>query len=115
MAKKAGKRDEGREGIAHRFAEFETRFPEVSKAYEALGEAAHSAGPLTARERRLVKIAIAVGGRLEGAVRSQARRATREGIDRAALDQVAVLSIPTSGLPTAVASLSWIRAALGEE
>jgi len=113
MAKKAagGKRVDAK---ARSFVDFDKRFPEVSEAYEALGEATHAAGPLTVRERRLVKLAIAVGGRLEGAVRSHARRATREGIERAALDQVAVLAVSTSGLPTAVATLSWIDAALGK-
>jgi len=94
------------------FADFVRRFPSVSAAYERLGAAAHGAGPLTPRERRLVKLALAVGGRLEGAVRAQARRGHREGVDRKALDQVAVLAVPTLGLPTTVAALRWIAASL---
>ena len=112
MAKKASRK--GAEGVARGYADFDDRFPEVAKAYEALGEAIHAAGPLTVRERRLVKLAIAVGGRLEGAVRAHARRAVREGVERAALDQVAVLAVSTSGLPTTVAALSWIDRALLE-
>ncbi len=101
-------------GPAPGYREFDLRFPEVAEAYERLGETIHAAGPLTPRERRLVKLAIAVGGRLEGAVRSHARRALREGVERAAVDQVAVLAVSTSGLPSAVAALSWIRSALQE-
>ena len=112
MPRKGEKRDGDRTGWAPGFADFDGRFPAVSKAYEALGESVHGAGPLTDRERRLVKLALAVGGRLEGAVRSHARRCAREGIERAALDHVAVLAVPTCGLPTAVAALRWIDRAL---
>jgi alkylhydroperoxidase/carboxymuconolactone decarboxylase family protein YurZ len=37
------------------------------------------------------------------------RRGLEEGIDPAALRQVAMLAIPTSGLPAAVAALTWIE------
>ncbi len=96
------------------FVDFGDRYPEVSDAYERLGQAVHGAGPLTPRERRLVKLAIAIGGRLEGAVRSHARRGLREGVEREALDQVAVLAVTTVGLPTTVAALRWIHSALEE-
>lgn len=59
--------------------------PNVMTAYEALADATHAAGPLTDRERRLVKIAIAIGAQAEGAVRSHARKARAEGIEEAAL------------------------------
>jgi len=94
------------------FVDFQERFPSVADAYERLGERCHAAGPLTPRERRLVKLAIGVGGRLEGAVRSHARRASRDGIERAALDQVALLAMTTAGLPTTVAALTWIEGAI---
>jgi alkylhydroperoxidase/carboxymuconolactone decarboxylase family protein YurZ len=111
-AKKRGRASAKGSGPAARFVDFDERFPAASRAYEALGEAIHAAGPLTVRERRLVKLAIAVGGRLEGAVKAHARRAARERIERAALDQVAVLAVTTVGLPTTVAALTWIEHAL---
>jgi len=39
-------------------------FPEVWNAYAQLGEACAEAGPLNARTRRLVKLALAIGDRL---------------------------------------------------
>ena len=51
MARKAGTK--GGERLAAGFADFDGRFPAVSRAYEALGEAVHAAGPLTDRERRI--------------------------------------------------------------
>lgn len=83
--------------------------PDIWNAYAALGEACASAGPLTERERRLVKLALAIGAGSEGAVHSHARRGVAEGIDAAALRQVALLAIGTLGLPGAVAASTWIE------
>ncbi len=44
-------------------------FPEIASAYDALAAATQQAGPLTERERQLVKLALAVGAGLEGATR----------------------------------------------
>ena len=44
--------------------------PDVWDAYNKLGQVAAEAGPLDEKAERLVKLAIAVGGGLEGAVRS---------------------------------------------
>jgi alkylhydroperoxidase/carboxymuconolactone decarboxylase family protein YurZ len=82
--------------------------PEIWRAYSALGRAAAEAGPLSPRERRLVKLALAIGAGSEGAVHSHTRRALDDGLERAALDQVALLAIGPLGLPRAVAARSWI-------
>ena len=55
-----------------RFAELN---PAVSTAYESLGEACAQAGPLDDKTRELIKLALAVGERLEGGVHSHVRRA----------------------------------------
>ncbi|MGD1887201.1 MAG: carboxymuconolactone decarboxylase family protein [Cohaesibacteraceae bacterium] len=83
--------------------------PDVWSAYAALGEATSKAGPLTDREKRLVKLALAVGTGSEGAVHSHTRRAKSEGIEDAALEQVSLLAIGTCGLPQAVAAKTWIE------
>lgn len=84
-------------------------YPDVWAAYADLGEATSKAGPLTDRERRLVKLALAVGIGSEGAVHSHTRRAKAEGIEDAALQQVALLAIGACGLPRAVAAKTWIE------
>jgi alkylhydroperoxidase/carboxymuconolactone decarboxylase family protein YurZ len=84
-------------------------YPDVWDAFAALGAACAAAGPLDERTRRLVKLALAVGARSEGAVHSHTRRAVAEGVAPEALKQVALLSIPTLGLPQAVAALTWIE------
>jgi alkylhydroperoxidase/carboxymuconolactone decarboxylase family protein YurZ len=84
-------------------------YPAVWSAYEALGEAVAEAGPLDARMRRLVKLALAVGVASEGAVHSHARRALQEGLTKPELKQVALLAIGTVGFPQAVKGLTWIE------
>ena len=43
------------------YQHFSSRFPVVKEAFDSLGAAEHDAGPLDERERRLVKLGIAVG------------------------------------------------------
>ena len=52
-------------GAAGELAE---QHPDLWSAYAALGKACAEAGPLSDRERRLVKLALAVGAASEGAV-----------------------------------------------
>ena len=82
---------------------------DIWDAYNQLGKAAGEAGPLDEKTERLVKLAIAVGGGLEGAVRSHTRRGITSGLSSAELQHVALLAITTVGWPSAIAALSWIR------
>ncbi len=88
---------------------FAAQFPETWSAYEALGKACTESGPLDARSRRLIKLALSIGARSEGAVHSHARQALEEGLSAAELRQVAALSITSLGFPAAMAGLSWIN------
>ncbi|MDX1743535.1 MAG: carboxymuconolactone decarboxylase family protein [Ruegeria sp.] len=83
--------------------------PEIWSAYSALGKATAECGPLTDREKRLVKLALAIGAGSEGAVHSHTRRAKSEGIEDSAIMQVAMLAIGPLGLPRAVAAKTWIE------
>jgi alkylhydroperoxidase/carboxymuconolactone decarboxylase family protein YurZ len=56
-----------------------------------------------------VKLALAVGALLEGAVHSHTRRALTDGLAPEELKQVALLAIPTLGFPQGVKSLTWIE------
>jgi len=94
--------------IPKRYSQFKEDFPEVIAAYEALGDAVHSAGPLDDKTRALIKLAISTGARLEGAVHSHARKALKVGATKEEMQQVAVLALPTIGLPGMMAAFSWI-------
>ena len=84
------------------------QYPQVWDAYNNLGRAVADAGPLDAKTERLVKLAIAVGASLEGAVRSHTRRGLAAELTKEEMKHVALLGITTVGWPTAVAGLSWI-------
>jgi 4-carboxymuconolactone decarboxylase len=94
--------------IPKRFQKFTEDYPEVAKAYEALGDAVHAAGPLDSKSRALIKLAISIGARLEGAVHSHVRKALEAGCTPEEIRQVALLAIPTIGLPPSMAGLTWI-------
>jgi len=84
-------------------------YPDIWQAYAALGKATADCGPLTDREKRLVKLALSIGAGSEGAVHSHTRRARADGIEPDALLQVALLAIGPLGLPRAVAAKTWIE------
>jgi alkylhydroperoxidase/carboxymuconolactone decarboxylase family protein YurZ len=84
------------------------RFPEIWESYATLGERCAEAGPLDARMRHLVKIALAAGAGSEGAVHSHVRRGLAEGLTKKEIRHVALLAIPTLGLPGAVRTMTWM-------
>jgi alkylhydroperoxidase/carboxymuconolactone decarboxylase family protein YurZ len=90
-------------------AEIARDFPEVWGAYANLGKACAAAGPITGKELRLIKLALAIGASSEGAVHSHTRRAIAAGVSEKEIKQVALLAIPTLGFPHAVRVLSWIE------
>lgn len=94
--------------IPKRFKKFTKDYHEVASAYETLGDAVHAAGPLDPRTRALIKLSISIGARLEGAVHSHVRKALNAGVKPDELRHAALLSLPTIGLPSMMAALSWI-------
>jgi 4-carboxymuconolactone decarboxylase len=94
--------------IPKKFKKFTEDYPVIAEAYENLGNAVHNAGPLDDKTRALIKIAISTGARLEGAVHSHVRKAVKAGVTREEMHHAALLSLPTIGLPSMMAALSWI-------
>ena len=90
------------------FAEFSARFPKVAEAWGLLGEAGRE-GPLDEKTCRLVKLAVSIGARSEGATHSAVRKALAAGVKPDELQQVIALAASTLGLPGAVAAYSWVK------
>jgi AhpD family alkylhydroperoxidase len=90
------------------FRDFSRAHADVVSAYEALGRACAEAGPLDAKTRELIKLGMAIGGRLEGAVHAHARRALAAGATPAEVQHVVTLAIPTVGFPTTIAAFTWV-------
>jgi len=93
---------------------FESKYPEVWKAFAALGEACHETGPLDEKARRVVKLGIAVAARHQGAVHSATRQALNAGLSSEEIFQVAILSITTIGWPAAYAAMTWINEVIAD-
>jgi alkylhydroperoxidase/carboxymuconolactone decarboxylase family protein YurZ len=85
------------------------QYPDVFKAYEDLGDACRKSGPLDPKTAALVKLAIAVGTRHEGAVHSHTRRSLEAGASLAECRHVVLLSLTTIGFPSMMAALSWVE------
>lgn len=96
-------------GLPAAAGEVAKAYPEIWRAYAALGAACAQAGPVEGQALRLVKLALAIGAGSEGGVHSHCRRAIEEGVPPEALRQVALLAIPTLGFPRAVAALTWVE------
>lgn len=101
--------------LPKRYRRFFEDYPEVGQAYEAFGDAVGKAGPLDERTRCLVKLAISIGARMEGAAKSHAHKAIQAGISPEEIRQVAVMAAPTIGFPNMMAGLTWVDHVLSEE
>ena len=91
-----------------RFQHFTINHPRVAKAYAKLGDAVHADGPLDEKTRALVKIGISTGRGLEGAVHSHVHKALGVGVTSEEIRHAVLLSLPTIGLPSMMAALSWV-------
>jgi len=89
------------------YRRFGDAHPRVIQAYEALGDATLGDGPLDRRTAELVKIGIAVGARLEGAVHAHVRRAREAGASAEDIRHAIRLATTTVGFPTMMSALSW--------
>jgi 4-carboxymuconolactone decarboxylase len=96
-----------------RYLEFQKKFPSVYQAYDSLGAATASAGPLEGKTRALVKLAIAIGGQMEGAVHSHTRRAVEAGCTPEEIRHAVLLSTTTMGFPSMMKTLSWVEDIIG--
>ncbi len=97
------------------FLEMKEQQPELMEAYDALGKAARTAGPLDERTVALIKLAISIGAGLEGASHSSVRKARSAGCSDDEIRQVALLSVTTMGFPSMMRARAWIEDVLAKE
>jgi len=97
------------------YQRFQEDFPPIWEAFDNLAKKCHQAGPLEAKVRRLVKLGIAIGAGLEGAVHSHTRRALAEGIAPQEIRHAVLLAMTTVGFPRTMAALSWVNDLLESE
>ena len=91
------------------FRKFVEIYPECGMTYEALALASREAAGFAEKDAELLKLALAMGSRLEGAVHSHARRALEAGATAAEVRGVALLGLTTLGFPHTMMGTSWIE------
>lgn len=91
-----------------RYLWFQKTYPDVFQAYDALGTATQEAGPLPPKTRALVKLALAAGARMEGAVHSHTRRALEAGCAPDEIRHAVLLATTTIGFPSTMSTMSWV-------
>jgi alkylhydroperoxidase/carboxymuconolactone decarboxylase family protein YurZ len=94
------------------YRDLRAEHPDVAAAYDALGHACRTAGPLGDRDQRLVKLGIAIGLGSEGGVRSHVRRGLDEGLTGEELLHAITVAIPTAGFPATAAAYRWAKVVL---
>ena len=90
------------------YESFRQKYPDIWQAYDQLGKSVHAAGPLSPKERELVKLGIAIGARREGAVHAHTRRALESGARPEEIYHVVVLGLTTIGFPSTIAAMTWV-------
>jgi len=97
------------------YMDFLEKYPKIAESYRALGDALSSAGPLDAKTRELLKLALAIGNRQEGGVHSHTRRALEAGATEEEIRHTVFLSLTTIGFPNMMAALSWVEDVLEKD
>jgi 4-carboxymuconolactone decarboxylase len=90
------------------YEDFKRSYPKIWQAYDRLGGTVHDSGPLDKKNRELLKLAMAIGARLEGAVHSHTRRALEAAATAEEIYHVVLLGVTTLGFPHTVAALTWV-------
>ena len=88
---------------------FRREHAKVWAAYDGLAKASHQAGPLNVKTRALIKLALSIGAKSEGAVHSHTRQALEAGASKQEIRHLVLLGITTIGFPSSMAALSWIE------
>jgi 4-carboxymuconolactone decarboxylase len=91
---------------AHR--DFVAKYPQLGQAWELIA-AAGQQGSLDEKTIRLLKLAAAIGAMREGSVHASVRKALGLGIQRADIEQVVAVSASVLGLPSVVATHTWVQ------
>ena len=100
--------------VPEKFRIFCERHTGVASAYENLAAECRKAGTLGAREQALARLGIAIGSQVEGAVRSQVRKALDAGLTPGEIRHAMTLSLTTIGFPRMMAALTWAEDLLGD-
>jgi AhpD family alkylhydroperoxidase len=97
------------------YQQFKQNFPAVAEAYEQLGKACHWHGPLSPKERELIKIGIAIGAGMESATHAHVRLALEAGASPEEVRHAAVLATTTIGYPNMMRAMAWVNDVIDQD
>ena len=106
--------EQRRPGAPRSWQRLADQYPEVVAAYDTLSGVCRHAGPLDESMVALVKLAVSVGSGAERTVHAHTKKALRAGADPEALRQIALVALPTVGLPAALDALRWVDESIRE-
>ncbi|MEE9538303.1 MAG: carboxymuconolactone decarboxylase family protein [candidate division NC10 bacterium] len=89
--------------------DFQQRFPQVYETYVQLREACDAEGPLSARERELIKVGISAALRREGGLMAHIDRARGVGATPEQIYQAILLTTGLTGFPNTLAAFGIAR------
>lgn len=84
------------------------RFPKITEAMDAVGQAVHEEGPIDRKTAHLIQLAAAVSIHSQGSAKSHVRRALEAGATADEIHHSILLLTSTIGFPTMSAALSWV-------
>jgi len=90
---------------------FIRRYPEVWTAHETLGVECARAGPLTAREIQLIKIAVTASLTLETSFKTHVQKAMRAKATRAEIEHTIIQMLPIVGMGRTMMAMKWYKEA----
>lgn len=91
------------------YESFRERFGAHIDMLDTVGEMVSQSVGMDQKTKHLVKLGIAAGAGLTGAVKAHSRQALKAGASPEQVEGVALLCLTTIGLPRSVAVLQWIR------
>jgi 4-carboxymuconolactone decarboxylase len=98
-----------------RYTKFFERYPAVGQAYRGLSDAVVESGPLDRKSQALIKLGVAIGARMEGAVHSHVRKCREAGATPDEIRHAVLQATTTIGFPNMMAALSWADDILGAD
>jgi alkylhydroperoxidase/carboxymuconolactone decarboxylase family protein YurZ len=111
---RASRRESSSTGAPKPWRRISDRYPAVVEAYDSLREACNAAGPLDASTIALLKLGVSIGAGANRTVHMHAKKALRAGAAPEALRQIALVALPTIGLPAALDALRWVDESIQE-
>ena len=98
------------EDIHKIFTKFKKEFPEIHAHHEALGKEIHEeSGPLDAKSRWLIKIAISAACNHKRALATHIKKAKAAGVVDEEIKHALLLLIPTAGFPVFMKAYSVLE------